>query len=142
MRDWVEYRRPWKLLTLSGGIALMVLGSFFHPAPDWDVPISFIMPIFTYLLAPWTIRVFIERRWKLWPAALLATWFTVDGVYALYWHFVNPVALEQMREANFVASLPLYLICGLVWSYRGGLAQLVGAVRTAIRQFSEKSRAG
>jgi hypothetical protein len=132
----VEYRRPWKLLSLSAGIAVMVVGSFYHPAPDWDVGISFIMPILAYLLAPWTVRVFVERRWRLWPAALLATWFTVDGVYALYWHFRDPVALAQMREANFLASLPLYGLCGLGWYYPGSLAELVAALRSAVRQFN------
>jgi hypothetical protein len=47
---------------------------------------------------------------------LLLTWWTVDGCYALYWSFRNPVALEMMREANWPASLALYWACGLVWS--------------------------
>jgi len=28
-----------------------------------------------------------------------------------------------MREANFPASLTLYLICGFIWLYRGSLKQ-------------------
>ena len=131
-----EYRRPWKLLSLSAGIAVMVVGSLYHPAPDWDVAISFIMPILAYLLAPWTVRVFVERRWTLVPAALLATWFAVDGADALYWHFRDPVALAQMREANLLASLPLYGLCGLGWYYNGSLAELMAAVRAAVRQYS------
>lgn len=131
-----EYRRPWKLLSLSAGVAVMVVGSLYHPAPDWDVAISFIMPILAYLLAPWTVRVFVERRWTLVPAALLATWFAVDGAYALYWHFRDPVALAQMREANLLASLPLYGLCGLGWYYNGSLAELMAAVRAAVRQYS------
>ncbi|HEV7441567.1 MAG TPA: hypothetical protein VGO18_03165 [Steroidobacteraceae bacterium] len=35
--------RPWKLLTLSFGIALLILGSFYYQTPDWDNPVSFIM---------------------------------------------------------------------------------------------------
>jgi hypothetical protein len=123
--DLTEYLRPWKLVTLALGIALLILGSFFYEAPDWDIPISFIMAIFAYLTAPWSMRVLVERKWKLWPAMLFFTWFTVDGCYAIYWHFKNPVALEQMREANFPASLALYGICGLVWLYRGSLKQLL-----------------
>ena len=26
---------------------------------------------------------------------LFATWFTVDGCYAIYWHFKDPAALEH-----------------------------------------------
>ena len=119
-----EYRRPWKLATLAMGIALLVAGSYFYEAPDWDVPISFIMAVLAYLTAPWSLRVIIERRWRMWPAMLFATWFTVDGCYAVYWHFRNPVALALMRDANFPASLALYGICGLLWYFNGSLAQL------------------
>lgn len=49
------------------------------------MPISIIMAGLTYLTAPWSMRVFLERRWKQWPAMLFATWFTVDGCYWIYW---------------------------------------------------------
>lgn len=123
-----EYLRPWKLVTLAVGIALLILGSFYYHAPDWDIPISLIMAILAYLTAPWSLRVALERRWKLWPAMLFATWFTVDGSYWLYWHLENPLALEQLREANFFASLALYGICGVIWLYRGSLRQLYSEI--------------
>src|SRR5450759_983287 len=91
---FAEYRRPWKLATLAIGIALLVLGSFYYQAPDWDIPISLIMAILAYVTAPWSLRVIVERSWRLWPAMLFATWFTVDGSYWIYWHFKNPLALE------------------------------------------------
>lgn len=120
----LEYRRPWKLVTLSVGVALLVLGSFYTPAPDWDIPISLIMAAFTYLTAPWSMRVLLERRWRLWPLMLFFTWFSVDGCYAIYWYFANPAALALMRDANWPASLSLYGICGVIWLYRGSLADL------------------
>ena len=44
MRSWLrEYLRPWKLATLAFGIALLIAGSFYYEAPDWDIPISLIM---------------------------------------------------------------------------------------------------
>lgn len=119
-----EYTRPWKIVTLLIGIALLIAGSYFYQAPDWDIPISFIMGLLAYFTAPWSMRVLLERKWKLWPAMLLATWFTVDGCYAIYWHFKNPIALEQMRDANFPASLSLYGMCGVLWLYKGSLAEL------------------
>ncbi|MBK9217013.1 MAG: hypothetical protein IPL70_00340 [Uliginosibacterium sp.] len=118
-----EYSRPWKLGTLAIGIALLILGAFYYDAPDWDVPISFIMAIFAYLTAPWSLRVIIERRWRHWPLMLFLTWFTVDGCYAIYWHFVNPLALALMRDVNFLASLCLYGMCGLLWFYEGSLSE-------------------
>jgi len=124
-----EYVRPWKLITLFVGIALLIAGSHFYPAPDWDVPISFIMALLAYLAAPWSIRVIVERQWKYWPAMLFATWFSVDGCYAIYWHFRDPVALE-MRDVNFPASLTLYAICGFLWLYRGSLAELFAELKS------------
>lgn len=128
-----EYARPWKLLTLSLGIAFLILGSWYFEAPDWDIPISLIMAILAYFTAPWSLRVILERRWRLWPAMLIATWFTVDGSYWLYWQFKNPVALEMMREANFFASLSLYGMCGVVWFYRGSLRQLSSEIGARLR---------
>lgn len=116
-----EYSRLWKIFTLALGITLLILGSFYYEAPNWDIPISLIMATLTYLTAPWSLRVIVERRWPLWLAMLFATWFTIDGSYWLYRHFKNPLAFDLMREANFFASLSLYGICGVLWLCRGSL---------------------
>lgn len=110
-----EFLRPWKLFSLLCGICLLVLGSFYYKAPDWDITISLIMAACTYLTASWSLHVLLDRRWKLLPVALFYTWFSVDGCYAIYWHFTDPQALELMRDANFPASLSLYGICALIW---------------------------
>ncbi|MEA3192535.1 MAG: hypothetical protein QOD26_868 [Betaproteobacteria bacterium] len=117
----MEYLRPWKLATLFIGIALLIGGSIYLPAPDWDIPISLIMALLAYLTAPWSLRVIVERRWRSLPLALLLTWFTVDGCYWLYWRWKNPAALDLMRDVNFLASLALYGMCGVLWLYRGSL---------------------
>ena len=119
-----EYLRPWKISSLVCGIALLIAGAYWYAAPDWDIPISFIMAGFTYFTAPCSLRVLLERRWKQFPLALFWTWVSVDGCYVLYWHFRDPFALEQMRSANAPASLALYGICGLIWLYRGALKEL------------------
>jgi hypothetical protein len=134
MACFAEYLRPWKLLTLALGIALLIAGSFYYSAPDWDIPISLIMATFAYFAAPWSLRVIIGRVWRHWPAMLFMSWFTVDGCYAIYWHFKNPVALEMMRAANFPASLSLYAICGMIWLYRGSLQQMSGDIRNYFKE--------
>ena len=125
----IEYSRPWKLASLLCGITLLILGSFFLPAPDWDIPVSFIMAGMTYFTAPCSIRTVLERNWRALPAALFFTWLSVDGCYALYWHFQDPDALHAMRSANAPASLVLYGVCGLIWLYRGTLKELLSEVR-------------
>jgi len=111
------------------GLALLIAGSFYYQAPDWDIPISFIMAFLSYLTASWSMHVVVERQWRKFPLMLFYTWFTVDGCYWLYWHFKNPLALEQMRDANFLASLSLYAVCGLVWYYRGSLNEFFAEVK-------------
>ena len=128
-----EYRRPWKLLSLAAGIALLVVGSYTMPAPDWDIPISLIMAFFTYFTAPCSLRVLLERRWRQLPLAVLSAWFSVDGCYVIYWYYQDPAALEFMRSANAPASLALYGICGVIWLYRGSLAELAAEARGTLR---------
>jgi hypothetical protein len=124
-----EYKRPWKLVTLFIGLSLLIVGSFYYQAPDWDIPISFIMAILAYSTASWSMHVVVERQWKLFPLMLFHTWFCIDGCYWLYWHFKNPVALSLMRDANFFASLSLYGMCGLVWYYEGTAKQFIADAR-------------
>jgi hypothetical protein len=120
-----ELRRPWKLATLVIGIVLLIWGSFAMPALDWDIAISFIMALFTYISAGWSMHVLVERRWRDFPLMLFATWWAVDGCYALYWWFNDPAVLDYMRAANAPASLSLYLMCGLVWYWNGSLKELL-----------------
>jgi hypothetical protein len=125
----LEYLRPWKLATLAIGIGLLIVGSFYYQAPDWDIPISLIMATLAYLTAPLSLRVIMERHWRHFPLMLFATWFTVDGCYAIYWYYKDPVSLEMRRDANFPASLSLYGMCGLVWLYNGSLSQMLADIR-------------
>ncbi|QLQ31493.1 MAG: hypothetical protein HZT40_07685 [Candidatus Thiothrix singaporensis] len=125
----IEYFRPWKIVLLLVGITLLIGGSYYYQAPDWDIPISFIMAIFAYLTAPWSMRVVLERKWRWLPLVLFYTWFTVDGCYWLYWRSVDPNVLDMMRDANFPASLSLYGMCGLVWYYKGTFKQLLTDIR-------------
>lgn len=129
-----EYLRPWKLTCLIAGIIVLSIGSIVTPAPDWDIPVTFIMAVSTYVTAPCTVRVFFERKWRLLPVALVATGLSVDGCYSLYWHFRDPNVLALMRSANAQASLPLYALCGVFCLYRGNLKHLVLEVRAAFQR--------
>ncbi len=129
----IEYVRPWKLASLVAGITLLVLGSRYTPAPDWDISVSLIMALCTYATAPCSLRVVLEHRWRQIPMALLTTWFSVDGGYALYWHFKDPAVLALMRSANAPASLALYGVCSLIWLPRASLADMIRKFRHGVR---------
>jgi uncharacterized membrane protein (UPF0136 family) len=89
-----ELTRPWKLVTLAIGVALLIVGACYEQAPDWDIGISLIMAALAYLTAPWSMRVMVQRQWRRWPLMLLLTWFGVDGCYWLYWAWKNPAASQ------------------------------------------------
>lgn len=127
-----EYGRPWKLLTLMVGLALLILGSFVFDAPDWDIPISLIMSLMAYITAPMAMRIMLERKWNLFPLMVFATWASVDGCYWLYWTLKNPDVLPLMRMANAPASLALYWACGIIWYFRGSLKEMSSCARAKL----------
>ena len=111
-----ELLTPWRLVTLVGGLAVLVLGSVVLPSDDWDVPICFVMGIPAYVLAPWVFRQVWYLRWKWLLLAALAFWVTVDGSYTLYWGLRGFPNLPEFRPANFVYCLPLFWLAGFVWN--------------------------
>lgn len=117
-----EYFRPWKLLTFACGMAWLIYGALNYDIPDWDIGISLIMGLLAYVTAPWTVRVLIRRRLRLYPAALFAWWFTVDGSY---WLYHTAMGNEMFRLANFPASTTLYFLCGFIWLHNGSLRELL-----------------
>ena len=145
-RHWRrELFRPWKLLSFAVGMAWLLYGATHYVIGDWDVGISLIMGVLTYLFAPWTVFtianavLFRAPYWWLRIAgALVPAVFTVDTVYMLYHTLAgNPI----YREANFPASMALYCLCGALWWYRGALADpFRDAVAWHVRQHFSAAR--
>jgi len=98
---------PW------GRNSVAVRGSHVTPSVDWDYPVSFIMGIWAYVFAPWTVRAIVYRRWRAIPLALFFAWAGIDGVYSLYWWCRGFDALHLFRWANAAYSSPLYILLGL-----------------------------
>ena len=59
------------------------------------------------------------------PLALFGMWFSVDGIYWLYWSWRDPVALEMMRSGNAPASACLYGLCAMIWLHDGTLREIL-----------------
>lgn len=109
-----EYARPWKVITLVIGMLFLFAGARWSGLPDWDIGVSLLMGWAAYLFAPDFMHIMIGRRWAYMPIALFGAWFTVDGLYLLYWYLKDPAVL-LFRPANAAASSALFLMCGLVW---------------------------
>lgn len=132
-----ELVRPWKLLSFGVGMAWLLYGASNYGISDWDVGISLIMGGFTYLCAPWTVRVtlhclwFRPRFWVFWIAsALFVAWFVVDGVYVLY-H--TAMGNKMFRLENFYASSTFYFLAGGIWFYSGSIRDFLSNVLALIR---------
>jgi hypothetical protein len=102
-----------KLLSFLAGLGLLIAGSLWLDFPDWDTGISILMAISTFATAQWSTSVFWERRWKSLVLAAFWTWLSVDGSYWAYWSYVNPAVM--IREGQWLASLCLYALCGVIW---------------------------
>ena len=74
-----ELLAPWRLASLAGGLALLIVGSVALPSDDWDVAICFVMGLVAYVLAPWAFRQVWHVRWRHLSFVVLALWLTHDG---------------------------------------------------------------
>ena len=108
----------WKPATFALGLAWLLWGAAFWDYPDWDAGVYLLMAGSTYLCAGWSVRVLMERRYRLWPVAALLGWWCVDGSYWLYWSLVRPEVM--IRDGQWPMSLCLFLLCGFIWRRHPG----------------------
>ncbi len=108
------YTKPWKLITFAIGMTWLIWGTYYTPAPDWDIPTCLIMGGATYLFHPWALRAKSVDEFLL---SVFLCWICVDGLYAIYWDIQNPLVLQLMRGVQWRLSLVLYIAANLVWIY-------------------------
>ena len=131
-----ELIRPWKFVTFCIAMSWLLYGALFYYIADWDVGITLIMGGLTYLMALWSMYIFlsaIRYRPKYWIfhilAALIVGLFVVDWVYMAYHTLMGN---KTFRYANFITSAPIYLMAGAVWLYRGSLRELWGNLKKVV----------
>lgn len=109
----------WKNTTFLIGLAWLIYGAMYFRYPDWDIPVSLLMAGFTY----WSADKFVLAIRKKDPMRVLlwstAAWWSIDGVYWIYWTIVDSSA--AMRAGQWPMSACLYLLCGMTWTaWRSG----------------------
>jgi hypothetical protein len=102
-----------KGITFFLGLLALLYGALFLDYPDWDIGISLLMAFATLATAQWSVSAVWELRLRWVPLAFFYTWLCVDGVYWAYWSLVRPEVM--IREGQWLASLCLYLLCGVIW---------------------------
>ncbi|MBT2116782.1 hypothetical protein KK141_05790 [Dyella sp. LX-66] len=131
-----ELMRPWKLLSLLLGLVLLTAGARWYRFDDWDIGISLIMGVSTYLLASPSIRLLLSARYgdsksriAAIVAALLAGYLVADGEYVLY----NTLMQHRMaRWENFMVSFPTFFLMGFIWLYKGTVLDFLEEIRRAL----------
>lgn len=122
-----EAFRPWKMLFLAFGILLLIAGSFYEDLPDWDIGVSIIMTVLTYISAPHLIASISSGKWTNVPAGMFMAWLSIDGSYCAY---NIAVGHPYFREANLLPSTALYFLVGMILQWRGSLYQLTLQLRS------------
>lgn len=117
---WPWMVRYWKPLTFLCGLSWLVWGALFLEYPDWDIPLSLLMAVSTYVSADKFTHAYLEGNWKQLLTWTPAAWWAVDGSYWLYWSLVDTSVM--IRAGQWPMSLCLYLLAGLVWTaFRPGM---------------------
>ena len=57
---WHELFRPWKLFSLACGLGWLIYGALNYDIGDWDIGVSVIMAVLTYLLTPWSMFLLVN----------------------------------------------------------------------------------
>ncbi len=99
--------------TFAVGFAFLIYGALNFQIQDWDVGVSLCMAFCTYATADWTINVFRRSEYKRYPLAFFFIWFSVDLSYTIYWTLVDES--RMLRGAQWLPSLMMYLLCGVIW---------------------------
>lgn len=125
-----------KPLSLVIGIAALIVGSLYYKFPDWSIGVSVFMALVAYATAPLAIACLLKGR--IVAFAVLA-WFGSDGSYVAYSALAG-VDVSDLRWLNFGVSLPLFLICGLIWSAIPDIEKCLG-LRQHTRRISDRGTA-
>jgi hypothetical protein len=116
-----ELIRPWKLISLIGGIISLILGSYIVKLPDWDIGLSIMMALLAYTFSSWSLALLLSsfylNRNKIISIIffLFFCWLTVDGSYVIYNEIKGSM---YFRLPNALASSLLYFICAGIWTPR------------------------
>lgn len=104
----------WKNITFLIGLSWLIYGAVSFDYPDWDIPLSLLMALSTYLTADRFILAIKAKNPLKVAAYSVGAWWAVDGSYWVYWGLTDTSVM--IREGQWGMSLCLYLLCGFVWT--------------------------
>ena len=129
----MNHRLIQKNATFAIGLSWLIYGAMTFGICDWDVGVSLVMAGFTYVSADWVVGVVRRLEYKQWLKAAFITWFSVSGSYTAYWLLMGHT--EYMVSYQWVASLCLYLLCGVIWTAFPTYEKIPGMFREATNRY-------
>ena len=91
-RYFLGLLRGWKLASFGAGMLWLFYGAVNYSISDWDVGISIIMGVLTYIFAPWsviTIHHVLKYRPHGWLLQLVAAF--VPAMFSVDWSYLCAV---------------------------------------------------
>ena len=130
-----ELGRPWKLVSFFIGLGYYIRGALYYTCPTWDIPVSIIMSVLTYIFAPWTVNSIyhlIYYRPRSWIPGLIGClviiYVCASGSYELYnlWHigYWPP----PTYWVNLYYSSLMFFAAGMLWRFQGTLKDLIADI--------------
>lgn len=127
-----ELLRPWKLVTFSLALSYYIWGALYYRLPTWDVPVSIIMSVLTYVFSPWVVNSLLYLV-KARPKGLIlklviclaVTYACASGSYELY-HMLWGIGYHPPTYwVNLYYSTLIFLAAGIFWKFEGTFIELM-----------------
>lgn len=142
-----ELSRPWKLISFSIALGYYIWGAYYYKCPTWDVPVSIIMSILTYVFAPWTVNsicYLIQKRPRYWIVKSLVCiaviYICASASYELYnwWHlgYWPP----PTYWTNLWYSGCAFIAAGILWKFEGTLKELISGLLVDLKKTTKLAR--
>lgn len=128
----LELLRPWKLVSLSIGMGYYIWGAIHYGCPTWDIPVSVIMSILTYIFAPWTVSsiyYLLSNRPPKWflgvSICMCVIYACASGSYELYNYWHLGYWPPPTYWVNLYYSSLMFFGAGMVWKFQGTFMELL-----------------
>ena len=143
-----ELMRPWKLLTFAFALSYYIWGAYHYKCPTWDVPVSIIMSVLTYIFAPWVVKsayYLIQKRPKHWIRGLFicagVLYACASGSYELYNWWNLGYWPPPTYWVNLYYSSLIFFAAGMFWRFEGTFRALLNILIMDIRRLLQPGKA-
>lgn len=115
-----------KNITFAIGFSWLILGAITYKIQDWDIGVSVILAVYTYLTAEWAVTALLDKQYRKYPVALISALVAPYALYIAYWTLQGKESV--MLSGNLYLVTSLYLIYGVSWAFYQKHQQEIDAI--------------